>query len=257
VNSILFDVNERVATLTLNRPDTLNALTIEMMDEVGSALKQIATDKNIRALILTGAGRGFCSGQDLRNRLPPDADIVAELMRCYFTTMQAIRNCAVPVITAVNGTAAGGGFSLALLGDIVMAAQSAKFIQIFSRIGLIPDLGSTYLLPRAIGRARALKMMMTNEAITASTAQEWGLISDCVEDEKLMPTARELAQKLAHGPTHTLVETRRMVNESEWNTFEQQFRRELELQSEIRESDDAKEGIAAFIEKRPAQFQGK
>ena len=255
--NILFDVDGQVATVTLNRPETLNALTFDMMDEVHDALARIEADREIRAMILTGAGRGFCSGQNLRDRIPPGAELVDAIMGCYFRAIQGIRTCRVPVITAVNGTAAGGGFSLALAGDIVMAARSAKFIQVFSRIGLIPDLGSTYLVPQAIGRARALKMMMTNQPVSAEVALQWGLISDCLDDGELLPAARELAAKLAEGPTRTLVATRRLVDESESNSFETQFRRELEVQSEMRESHDGKEGVAAFVEKRPAMFRGE
>ncbi|MBT5191406.1 MAG: hypothetical protein HOM07_03595, partial [Rhodospirillaceae bacterium] len=158
---IIFEIDDGVATLTLNRPDALNALTFDMMYEVQEALKLIEADSSIRALILTGAGRAFCSGQDLRNR--PDSageDKVQAVMDCYFGAMDGLRKLRVPVITAVNGTAAGAGFSFALVSDVIMAARSAKFIQVFSRIGLIPDLGSTWLLPRAIGRTRALKIMM-------------------------------------------------------------------------------------------------
>jgi len=158
---------------------------------------------------------------------------------------------------AVNGIAAGGGFSLALNGDIVMAARSAKFIQVFSRIGLIPDLGSTWLLPRAIGRTKALKIMMTNETVTADMALEWGMITDCVDDDQLIPRARELAAKLAKGPTLALMSTRNMVDEGNANTFAQQFRRELEVNSEMRVSFDGKEGVNAFLEKRPAAFRGE
>ncbi len=255
--NILFDVDGQVATVTLNRPETLNALTFDMMNEVHDALARIEADRRIRAMILTGAGRGFCSGQNLRDRIPPGAELVDAIMGCYFRAIQGIRTCRVPVITAVNGTAAGGGFSLALAGDIVMAARSAKFIQVFSRIGLIPDLGSTYLVPQAIGRARALKMMMTNQPVSAEVALQWGLISDCLDDGELLPAARELAAKLAEGPTRALVATRRLVDESEHNAFETQFRRELEVQSDVRESHDGKEGVAAFVEKRPAMFRGE
>ncbi len=255
--SILFEIDGPVATVTLNRPETLNALTIDMMNEVKAALARIESDREIRALILTGAGRGFCSGQNLRDRIAPGVDLVGLLMDCYFGAIQGIRECRVPVIVAVNGTAAGGGCSLALAGDIVMAARSAKFIQVFSRIGLIPDLGSTYLVPHAIGRARALKMMLTNEPVSAEVALQWGLISDCLDDSDLLPAARELAAKLARGPTLALAMTRRMVDEGAGNSFETQFRRELEVQREIRQSHDALEGVAAFVEKRPAAFRGE
>ena len=254
---ILFEVQDRVATLTLNRPEALNALTFDMMYEVQEALSRIENDNEIRALILTGAGRGFCSGQDLRNRPSGDVDIVEAVMDCYFGAMNAIRTARVPVIVAVNGTAAGAGFSLAMVGGIAMAARSAKFIQVFSRIGLVPDCGSTYLLPQIIGRGQALKAMMTNDPITAETALEWGLISDCLDDGALLPAAQELAAKLAKGPTRALVETRALVDEIEGDTFERQFRRELEVQAEIRLSHDGQEGVNAFVERRPAVFRGE
>ena len=254
---ILFEIEAGVATITLNNPDTLNALTFEMMTEVRTALDQVETDTSIRALILTGAGRGFCSGQNLRNRIPDGLDLVTAIVDCYFVVFEGLRTCRVPVIVAVNGTAAGGGFSLALAGDIIMAARSAKFIQVFSRIALVPDLGSTFLLPAAVGRARALKMMMTNDPISAETALDWGMITDLLDDDALLPAARDLAGRLAKGPTKTLAATRRLVDEALANSFKTQFRRELEVQSDIRQTHDAGEGVAAFIEKRAAEFRGR
>ncbi len=252
---ILFDVEDSVATLTLNKPQSLNALTFDMMYEVQDVLGIIERDKSIRVLILTSAGRAFCSGQDLKNR-PPEDNFVEGIMDCYFKAFNGLRTCRVPVITAINGIAAGGGFSLALVGDILIAAKSAKFIQVFSRIGLVPDLGSTYLIPQAIGRAAALKLMMTNDPISAEKALELGLISDCVEDEALMPTAGELAARLAKGPTSALTRTRQLVDETLGDAFEQQFRRELEAQEEMRVHHDGMEGVNAFLEKRAAQFTG-
>ena len=254
---ILFEIEDQVATLTLNRPDALNALTFDMMYEAQDALAHIEENRDIRALIVTGAGRGFCSGQDLRYRPSGNVDIVEAVMDCYFGAMNAVRTAPVPVIMAINGTAAGAGFSLSMVGDITLAARSAKFIQVFSRIGLVPDCASTYLLPRIIGRGQALKAMMTNDPISAETALEWGLISECLEDDELMPAARTLAARLAKGPTRALVETRRLVDEIEGDAFERQFRRELEVQAEIREGHDGKEGVAAFVERRPAVFRGE
>lgn len=255
--NILFSVEGAVATLTLNVPETMNALTIAMMDEVGDVLTRIENDKSIRALILTGSGRGFCSGQNLKDRIPPGSDLTGVLMDSYFRAINGIRNCRVPVVVAVNGTAAGGGFSVALCGDFLIAARSAKFIQVFSRIALGPDLGSTYLLPRAIGRARALQLMMTNDPLDAETAAEWGLIAEVLDDDKLMGRAREIANRLATGPTYALHMTRRMVDEGEANSFEQQFRRELETNSELRDTHDSQEGVQAFNDKRQAVFRGE
>lgn len=253
---ILWDVSEGVATLTLNRPDTLNALTFNLMRELGQALDIVEGDPSIRALILTGAGRGFCSGQDLRDRAPADADLESLLMSAYYPPLAGLRNCRVPVIAAVNGVAAGAGCSLALACDVIIASRSAKFIQIFSRIGLVPDLGATYLLPRAIGRGRALRAMMTHEPIAAQTAVEWGLISECVDDAELPAAARKLASQLAQGPTRALTQTRALVDAAAHHDFESQFRLELRTQQQIRGTHDASEGVAAFIEKRPAQFRG-
>lgn len=228
-----------------------------MMYEVQDAIAYIEGKDAIRVMVFTGSGRGFCSGQNLRDRMPSGAGFVDTLMHCYFRAFYAIRNCRVPVVTAINGVAAGGGCSLALMGDILIAAKSAKFIQVFSRIGLVPDLGSTYLLPKAVGRSNALKIMMTNEPLLAKDALDMQLISDCVDDELLMPKAQELAQKLATGPTHALMMTRRLVDEVDGYAFEKQFRRELEVQSEMRDKPDGKEGVAAFVEKRHAKFMGQ
>ena len=252
-----FEIDGKVATLTLNRPEALNSMTFDLMYEIQDALKIIDENKDIRALILTGAGRGFCAGQDLRNRPPADADIVELYTGCYFDSINGIRNCRVPVITAVNGVAAGGGFSLALAGDILLAARSAKFIQVFSRIGLAPDLGSTYLLPQAIGRSRSLRLMMTNEPLSAEKALDWGLVSDVFDDDKLMTEAKTLAAKLADGPTYALHMTRQAVDESVDNDFKTQFRRELEINAELRDCYDSREGVAAFLEKRQAVFKGE
>ena len=255
--SILFERVGPVAVLTLNRPEALNALTFDMMQEVKEALDQVESDRAIRALIITGAGRGFCSGQDLKSRAAPDADIVQVYMESFYRPISGIRRCRVPVITAINGVAAGAGFSLALTGDILLASRSAKFIQLFSGVGLIPDIGSTYLLPRAIGRTRALRMMMTSEPLSAEMALSWGVVSECFDDADLLPAAPALAARLAVGATKALVAIRHLVDEGDGQDFEGQFRRELEVQQEMRASCDAREGVAAFIERRRAVFRGE
>ena len=195
-DTILFTVDCGIAVLTLNREDTLNALNLTMMTDIKSAMNIVEADHNIRALVITGAGRAFCSGQDLRDRPTQSADVVTALMEGYFPTLQAVKNSRVPVVTAVNGVAAGAGCAFALLGHLTVAGESASFIQVFSRIGLAPDLGSTHLLPRLIGRSRALRMMMTNEPISARTASKWGLVDACVSDRELIETAVQRAQLL-------------------------------------------------------------
>ncbi|NLC36209.1 MAG: crotonase [Alcaligenaceae bacterium] len=252
---IHFEIRDTIATITLNRPDALNALTFDLMAELRRAVETVNQDTRARALILTGAGRGFCSGQDLKNRLPDGADLVGTLMEAYYPGIEALRQCRVPTLAAVNGVAAGAGFSLALACDFIIAAQSARFIQAFSRIGLVPDLGATYTLPRAIGRSRALRLMMTGEPLSAATAEAWGLTAQTVEDAQLLDAARHWLQPLVNGPTQALRKTRELVNASEENSFEAQCRLELEFQQMLRAQHDAKEGGAAFLEKRKPVFK--
>lgn len=253
---IQYSVEGGVARLTLNRPEALNALTFEMMEEVISVLKRIEADPEIRVLLLTGAGRGFCSGQDLRSRAPLGIDVVAFYEERYLPAFAGLRSCRVPVVIAVNGVAAGGGCALALCGDVVLAARSAKFIQLFSRIGIAPDLGSTFLLPRLIGRARSLAMMLTGEPMSGEEAARCGLVSECVEDERLQARAAEIAEQLARGPTMAYRLTRQLVDEGDAERYAAQFRRELEANQILRESNDGKEGVAAFLEKRKPVYRG-
>lgn len=246
-----------VAILTLDDPATLNAMTPDLLGSLAAAIAQAERGPDVRAIVLTGAGRGFCSGQNLKAFEVLGSDIVAGVMTHYWPAMQAMRSCRVPIVVAVNGVAAGGGFSLAMAGDIILAAKSAKFIQVFSRIGLVPDLGSTWLLPRLIGRQRALELMLLNEPLSADTAHEWGLVRQVVDDAELLAEAIKLAKRLAEGPTRALVATRMLLDESEHATYADQFRREIEVQADIRKSDDALEGRRAFTEKRTARFTGR
>lgn len=246
-----------VAILTLDDPATLNAMTPDLLGSLAAAIAQAESDPDVRAIVLTGAGRGFCSGQNLKAFEVLGSDIVAGVMTHYWPAMQAMRTCGVPIVVAVNGVAAGGGFSLAMAGDIILAARSAKFIQVFSRIGLVPDLGSTWLLPRLIGRQRALELMLLNEPLSADTAHEWGLVRQVVDDAELLAEAIKLAKRIADGPTRALVATRMLLDESEHATYADQFRREIEVQADIRKSDDALEGRRAFTEKRAARFTGR
>ncbi|MGX1105342.1 MULTISPECIES: enoyl-CoA hydratase-related protein [Bradyrhizobium] len=247
----------KIGILTLNDPASLNAMTPELLGDLALAVGEMSLDPGIRALVLTGEGRGFCSGQNLKAFQSLGDNIYTGVMRHYWPAMQALRECRVPVVVAVNGVAAGGGFSLAMSGDIILAARSASFIQVFSRIGLVPDLGSTWLLPRLIGRQRALDLMLLNEPLPAERAREWGLVRDVVDDAKLLDEAKALAGRLADGPTRALVATRQLLEESEHASYADQFRREIELQQVIRESADAKEGRQAFVEKRKARFTGR
>src|SRR5690349_19456379 len=249
--------DDSVGVLTLDEPDTLNAMTPDLLGDLAIAIGETNDDPRIRALVLTGAGRGFCSGQNLKAAQILGDDIAAGVMKYYWPAFKAMRECRVPIVVAVNGVAAGGGFSLAMAGDMIVAARSANFIQVFSRIGLVPDLGSTWLLPRLIGRQRALELMLFNEPLSAERAKEWGLVREVVDDPQLMPEAIKLAQRLAQGPTRALVATRMLLEESEHATYAAQFRREIEVQSEVRQSADALEGRAAFVEKRKASFSGR
>jgi 2-(1,2-epoxy-1,2-dihydrophenyl)acetyl-CoA isomerase len=248
---------DSVGVLTLDEPATLNAMTPDLLGDLALAIGEMTADPQVRALVLTGAGRGFCSGQNLKAATILGDDIVAGVMKFYWPAFKALRECRVPIVVAVNGVAAGGGFSLAMAGDMVVAARSASFIQVFSRIALVPDLGSTWLLPRLIGRQRALELMLTNEPLSAELAKQWGLVREVFDEPALMDGALTLARRLANGPTRALVATRRLLDESEHATYADQFRREIETQAEIRTSADAIEGRNAFLEKRAARFSGR
>ena len=248
---------ESVGVLTLDEPATLNAMTPDLLGDLALAIGEMTADPQERALVLTGDGRGFCSGQNLKAATILGDDIVAGVMKFYWPAFKALRECRVPIVVAVNGVAAGGGFSLAMAGDMMVAARSASFIQVFSRIALVPDLGSTWLLPRLIGRQRALELMLTNEPLSAELAKEWGLVREVFDELALIDGALTLARRLANGPTRALVATRRLLDESERASYADQFRREIETQAEIRTSADAIEGRNAFLEKRAARFSGR
>src|SRR5262245_64286250 len=209
-----------VSLLTLDEPETLNAMTPDLLGDLAIAIGEVNDDPQARALVLTGAGRGFCSGQKLKAGQILGDDIAAGVMKYYWPAFKAMRECRVPIVVAVNGVAAGGGFSLAMAGDMIVAARSARFIQVFSRIALVPDLGSSWLLPRLIGRQRALELMLFNEPLSAERAKEWGLVREVVDDAQLMSEAIKLAQRLAQGPTRALVATRLLLEESEHTSYE-------------------------------------
>ncbi len=259
-NTIEFTADAGVATLTLNRPGALNSFTMEMHGEVREAMTQVTNDATIRCLIITGAGRGFCAGQDLGDRAvsadgaPPDLGESVE--KNYNPLIRSIMNLPKPVICAVNGVAAGAGSSLALACDIVLAARSASFIQVFCKIGLVPDSGGSWNLPRAIGLARAKGLAMLGERLCADTAAEWGLIWRCVDDENLQEEAQKMARYFASQPTRALGRIKKLLHESSTNTLYEQTELEKEAMQELGQSEDYREGVAAFKEKRPAVFKG-
>src|SRR5665213_2978103 len=255
--TILFEVADGVATLTLNRPDKLNAFNDQLHSDIADALGQVETDAAIRALVITGAGRGFCSGADLSQRLDNKGGTNDALDRHYHPRLRRLRALKKPVVAAVNGPAAGAGMSLALACDIVLAAQSATFIQAFTRIGLVPDAGSTYFLPRLIGTARAKGLTMLAEPLSAAQAEAWGLIWKAVPDDRLMSEAAALARKLAQGPTFALGLTKTAIDASMGNTLDTQLALERDFQADAAASEDFREGVTAFLQKRPAKFAGK
>lgn len=259
--TITFAVAERVATITLNRPDKLNAFTAKMHEELRKALAEIQSDAEIRAAVITGAGRGFCAGQDLQEVSPASADASRDLgqrlERGYNRLVRTLRALPKPVIAAVNGVAAGAGANVALACDIVIAARSASFIQAFARIGLVPDSGGSFALPRRIGLARATALLMTGDALPAERAAEWGLIWAAVDDDKVLAETHAMAKRLADGPGLALALIKRLMNASGTNTLDQQLDLERDFQRLAGMSADYREGVAAFREKRKANFTGR
>jgi 2-(1,2-epoxy-1,2-dihydrophenyl)acetyl-CoA isomerase len=259
--NILFQIENGIATLTLNRPDKLNSFTQAMHLEVRHALALTATDPSVRVLVLTGAGRGFCAGQDLGDRaVEPGAkgvDLGDSVEQYYAPLVLSLRALPMPVICAVNGVAAGAGANLALACDIVLAAKSASFIEAFCKLGLIPDTGGTWHLPRLIGQARATGLAMLGEKLSAETAEQWGLIWKCVPDAELMDRAMAMAEHFAVAPTKGLAFTKKALQASYSNTLPEQLKLEGEMMRELGYSHDYKEGVAAFIAKRPANFRGE
>ena len=258
---IVTTIDGGVAAITLNRPEKLNAFTVPMLVDFHRALETAASVDVVRAVLITGAGRGFCAGQDLSDRsvAPGEAapDLGESLEVRYNPVVRLMRSMAKPVVVAVNGVAAGAGANLALAGDIVIAARSARFIQSFARIGLVPDSGGTYVLPRAVGVPRAMGLALLGEPLDAETALAWGLIWKVVDDDEVAATATATAAALAAGPTSGLAKTKHAISVSLQNTLDEQLDLERDLQRVAGQSHDYREGVAAFLDKRPPSFGGR
>jgi 2-(1,2-epoxy-1,2-dihydrophenyl)acetyl-CoA isomerase len=259
--TIVFEVAAGIARLTLNRPQRLNSFNTVMLSEVQNALVTLRQDDSARVLVLTGAGRGFCAGQDLGDRVvapggaPPD--LGRSIENGYKPLILALRGLPLPVIAAVNGVAAGAGANIALACDLVIAARSANFIQAFSKIGLIPDSGGTWFLPRLVGHARATGLALLGDKLPAEQAVQWGLIWRCVDDGLLGDEVDAIARQLAAAPTRGLARTKQAMLASWGHTLEQQLDVERDYQQELGHSADYAEGVAAFMAKRAARFTGR
>jgi 2-(1,2-epoxy-1,2-dihydrophenyl)acetyl-CoA isomerase len=259
--NILFSIDGGIARLTLNRPDRLNSFNDAMHAEVRDALGRVKEDPSVRAMLLTGAGRGFCAGQDLSDRAvaPGEApvDLGASIERNYKPLILGLRALPLPVVCAVNGVAAGAGANIALACDLVIAARSASFIQAFAKIGLIPDSGGTYFLPRLVGTARAMGLAFLGDKLTAEQAAAWGLIWQCVDDAEMPAVVDKLLLQFAQAPTRGLAAIKVAIQASDGNSLPVQLDLERDLQRTLGASDDYREGVAAFAAKRPPRFTGR
>lgn len=258
--TIKYEVVDGVARLVFNRPDRLNSFTVQMHREIAEAMADAGTRSDVRAVLLTGAGRGFCAGQDLSDReVAPGSepvDLGNSVEKYYAPLVRTITTMEKPVICAVNGVAAGAGANIAFACDVVLAARSAKFIQSFANIGLIPDTGGTWVLPRLAGQARALGLALTGEPLSAEKAETWGMIWKCVDDDQLAEESMALARRFASGPTRGIAATKLSLRNSFARTLDESLELERDLMRELGFSADYQEGVAAFMEKRAPIFTG-
>jgi 2-(1,2-epoxy-1,2-dihydrophenyl)acetyl-CoA isomerase len=258
VSDLRLEIADAVATLTLDRPDALNALTVGLKEELLAAFSAVAADDAIRAVVLTGAGRAFCAGQDLRERLWPDAAPLADEIRLrYNPLVRAMRALPKPIVGAINGVAAGAGASLAFACDIRIAAEGATFVLAFGRVGLIPDTGATWLLPRLVGGAKAAELTLTTDALTAADGERLGLIARVVPADRLAAEAHALAVRLAAGAPRAQALAKRALERSWTASFDDQLELEADLQGEAGATADHAEGMAAFLDRRPPRFTGE
>jgi len=254
--TILYDTADGVVKITLNRPQVMNGLTAQMRVELLHAVQRAPLDG--RVIVLTGAGRGFCSGQNLGDRVAAgDIDMERTLLEEYEPLLKAIYDCPIPTISAVNGPAAGAGANLALAADVVIATQSAVFIQAFARIGLLPDAGGTYWLPRQMGFAKAMGAALFADKITADQAANWGMIWESVPDDAFAATIAERATKLANGPTKAYEYIKQAMRASFDNSLDDQLALEAKLQGKAGKTHDFTEGVMAFMEKRAPKYEGR
>ncbi len=257
--TMTLEQRDAIAVLTLSRPDAMNAMNAQFFDDFQNALKLVAgPDSPARALLITAEGKGFCAGADLKDQsgeMPPD--LGDKLRQSYNPLIESLKQLPLPTIVAVNGAAAGAGMSLVCACDIAIAAKQAYFLQAFVNIALIPDAGSTYFLPRLIGRARAAALMMLGDRLPAEQALNYGIIAQVVEQDELMAEALRLAEKLAAMPTPALLSIRRLLDQSEVNNLPEQLEAEAEAQQAAGRSADFMEGVMAFLQKRPPKFTGK
>ncbi len=259
---VTLDFDGAVAILKLDHPEVMNAVSMDMLGGLGEALDAIDDRRNeVRCLVMTGAGRAFCAGANLQgrdNQKPGSrSNAGVTLETGYHPFLRRLRNLHCPIVTSVNGAAAGAGMSFALMGDMILCARSAYFLQAFRRIGLVPDCGSTWLLPRLIGKARSVELSLMGERLPAEKALEWGLVNRVYDDTALMEETMKLARELAEGPTIALSLIRRLYWESSDNSFEDQLDLEQQMQRRAGAAEDFREGVTAFLEKRPAKFKGK